>query len=92
MGTLILSVSSWLTSFISTSVYPCITFYQRLKDVGDSAIELLVVMLEAPHEKSQSLAQWISDDLDIRALLSAELKLDALLELKVKLSKLYVYW
>ena len=48
-------------------------------------------MLEKTHEKSQSLAQWISDDLDITVLLSAELKLDALLELKVKLSKLYIY-
>ena len=72
-------------------------FYQCLKiDVGASAIELLEIMLEETHEKSQSLAQGISDDLDVRAILSAMLKLntmlklDAILELKVKSSYIYI--
>ena len=59
--------------------------------VGASAIELLEIMLEETHEKCQSLAQGISDDLDVRAILSAMLKLDEMSEHKVKLSILYIY-
>ena len=91
MGTLILLVCS---PFIHLSVHLFIHvlyFYQCLKDVGASAIELLVVMLEKTHEKSQSLAQWISDDLNVRAILHAMSKLDAMSEHKVKFAILYIY-
>ena len=86
MGTSVSIANSFIYQFIHV-----LYFYQCLKiDVVASAIELLEIMLEKTHEKSQSLAQGISDDLDVRAILSAMLKLntmlklDAILELKVK--------
>ena len=92
MGTLILSVYSPLIHLSVHLFIHALYFYQCLKiDVGASAIELLEIMLEETHEKSQSLAQGISDDLDVRAILSAMLKLDEMSEHKVKLSILYIY-
>ena len=59
--------------------------------VGASAIELLEIMLEIKHQgKSQSPAKGISDDLNVRALLSAMLKL-AMSDYKVQLAILYIY-
>ena len=48
----------------------------ELLEVRASAIELLEVMLEETHEKSRDLAQGISDDLNVNALLIAMLELE----------------
>ena len=84
MGTLILSVYSQLIHLSVHLLIHVLYFYQCLKvDVGTSAIELLEIMLEETHEKSQSL--------NVRALLSAMLKLDEMSKHKVKLSILHIY-
>jgi len=52
---------------------------EELLRVKASAIELLEVMLEETHEKTRDLAQGMSDDLNISALLIAMLELEVIL-------------